>query len=206
MSTHESQSLFLTIIFLVEGFSPVLGLYIIAFGVDVKNWVLTIIKTSLPIMGIVYFTLGIIRSPTYSVNEQFLLYSITISIFLHFLQIKNPDKPANVLGITLIVTHLFSQFWEFPLFIMAHLGVPPFTYHGSIDQIYFLLVFYLGLRFTDKIIEKRDIIILAIPLIATTLTFISNPVAFQHMTPIWFLVRCLSCLCLGKFFLDRRVL
>lgn len=206
MTPHELQIFIWTCIFLLLGFLPVLGLILLVSDIKVEKWFLKIIKYVLLIMGITYFILGLINKSIFPDNEQIILYSITISLFLHFLEIKNPSKATEVLGIVFIVTHLFSQYWEIPLFIMAHLGSSAFGYHGSIDQLYLLLVFYLALRFTDKTIDKRAIVILTIPLLSTTLAFISKPVAMQYVTPLWFLVRCLSCFCLGKFFLERRVL
>ena len=206
MNPFEFKPILWTIIFLVEGLSPVVGLIIIAFEVDVKKWLLTFIKNMLTIIGTTYMLLGIMNSNLFPDKEQLILYSVSICLFLHYLQIKNPDKTAKVLGIVLIVTHLFNQYWEIPLFILAHLGIPPFEYHGSIDQIYLLLVFYVALRFANIKIAKKDIVLLSIPLLTTTLAFVSNPVAFQYVTPLWFLVRCLSCFCLGKFFVERSSL
>ena len=191
---------------IAQGISPVLGLLVINLEVNVKKWFLTFIKTVLPITGISYCILGQISNPAYSDYWQFLLYSIVISIFIHFLQVRNPDKPTKVLGLVLIVAPLFSQYWEIPLFMLAHLGVSCFEYLGSIDQAYFLLVFWLALKFMNISIAKRDLIILSAPLILTTITFYSNPVVFNYVTPLWFLVRCFSCLCLGKFFIERGVL
>ena len=204
MTNYDFKSIFIMLIFLVEGLSPVLGLSLIALELNIKKWILKSIKITLPLMGIAYFILGL-NQLLHADKVQILLYSVAISLFLHYLQKRNPDKNAQVLGIVLIVTHIFTQYWEIPLFILAHLGHPAFGYHGSIDQVYLLLVFYLGLRFTKKTIEMKDLILLLIPLIVTTLVFYSNPIAFTYVTPAYFLVRCISCICIGKFFLDRRL-
>ena len=157
MIRFDFISIFWTIIFIVGGLSPVLGLSLFILDVDIKKRLLTFIKLTFYTMGITYFLLGQLNSSLFIDNEQILLYSIAISLFLHFLQIKNPDKNKEVLGLTLIVTYVFFQYWEVPLFIMAHLGIPPFTYHGSIDQAYLILVFYIALRFTNKVIDKIDV-------------------------------------------------
>ena len=191
---------------IAQDLSPVAGLLVINLEVNVKKWFLTFIKTVLPIIGISYCILGQISNPAYPDYWQFLLYSIAISVFIHFLQVRNPDKPTKVLGISLIVASLFSQYWEVPLFIFAHLGFPFFEYLGSIDQAYFLLVFWLALKFMNISIAKKDLRILSAPLILTIIAFYSNPIVFTYVTPLWFLVRCFSCLCLGKFFIERGVL
>lgn len=205
MINFDFKPFFITLIFIVEGLSPVLGLSLIVLEINLKKRVLKVIKIALPLMGIIYFLLGLNRL-LYVDKVQILLYSISISMFLHFLQKRNPDKNAKVLGIVLIVTHIFVQYWEIPHFIMAHLGSTVFGYHGSIDQIYLILVFYLGIQFTQKRIDTGDILLLSIPLIFTTAVFISNPVSFTYVTPLYFLVRCTSCFCIGKFFLRRRIL
>ena len=205
MTNFDFKPFFIMLIFIVEGLSPVLGLSLIVLQTNLKKWVLKLIKIALPLMGITYFLLGL-NKLLYVDKVQILLYSVTISLFLHFLQKRNPDKNAKVLGIVLIVTHIFVQYWEIPHFVMAHLGSAVFGYHGSIDQVYLILVFYLGLRFTQKTIDKGDILLLSIPLIFTTAVFISNPTSFTYVTPTYFLVRCTSCFCVGKFFLKRRLL
>lgn len=205
MISSDFKPFFITLIFIVEGLSPVLGLSLIVLEINLKKWVLKVIKIALPLMGIIYFLLGLNRL-LYADKVQIFLYSISISMFLHFLQKRNPDKNAKVLGIVLIVTHIFVQYWEIPHFIMAHLGSTVFSYHGSIDQIYLILVFYLGLKFTQRKIDKWDILLLSTPLIFTTAVFISNPISFTYVTPTYFLVRCTSCFCVGKFFLRRGLL
>jgi len=202
----DFQSVFWAIIFIVGGLSPVFGLSLFVIELDLKKQFLTFIKYALSIMGITYYILGNINSSLFINNEQILIYSIVIPLFLHFLQLKNPDKNKEVLGLTLILTHIFSQYWEVPLFIMAHFKIPPFTYHGSIDQAYLILVFYTALKFTKKAIDKIDIVLLLIPLLATTIAFIWEPVAMTYVDPLYFIVRCLSCFCLGKFFIRRRLL
>jgi len=157
-------------------------------------------------MGITYYILGQILNPPFPDSPQVLLYSLTISLFLHFLDKKNPDKTTRVLGIVLIVTHLFSQFWEIPMFIMGHLEIMGYVYLGSIDQLYLILVFYLALRFCNISIAKKDLIILLTPIIFTTIAFIFDSVIYTSVPPLWFFSRCLSCFCLGKFILDRSAL
>jgi len=159
----------------------------------------------LPTIGIAYCILGQISNPAYPDYWQFLLYSTAISVFLHFLQARNPDNNTKVLGLVLIVSHLFSQYWEIPIFIMAHLGLL-YGYLGSIDQLYLILVFYLALRFSNISIAKRDLITLSIPLVFTTLAFYFYPVIISYVSPLWFFARLLSCFCLGKFFIERSVL
>jgi len=190
---------------IAQGLSPVLGLFIILFEFNIKKWILTFIKTVLPTIGIAYCILGQISNPAYPDYWQFLLYSTAISVFLHFLQARNPDNNTKVLGLVLIVSHLFSQYWEIPIFIMAHLGLL-YGYLGSIDQLYLILVFYLALRFSNISIAKRDLITLSIPLVFTTLAFYFYPVIISYVSPLWFFARLLSCFCLGKFFIERSVL
>ena len=137
----EAHIIFQTIIFIVQGLSPVVGMSIILLNISIKKWYLTFIKTVLATIGITYFILGFTSKHMFPDYWQVLLYSITISLFTHFLQRKNPDKNTNVLGIVLIVTHLFSQFWEIPMFIMGHLEIMGYVYLGSIDQLYLILVF-----------------------------------------------------------------
>jgi len=192
--------------FMLHGLLPVAGLLIILFEVNVKEWYLNFIKTVLPFAGIAYCILGQISNPPFPDYWQFLLYSFTISILLHFLQKKNPYKNTKVLGIVLIITHLFSQYWEIPLFIIVHLGLLGYGYLGSVDQLYLILVFYLALRFSNISIAKKDLITLSIPLISTSLAFYFYPVVISYVSPLWFLVRLISCFCLGKFFVERSIL
>lgn len=206
MIDYETYSVFWTLLNIVQGFSPVVGMSILLLEIRSNAWFLKFVKTSLFIAGIGYFIVGKMASPKFPVTEQVFLYCITVSVFIHFLMIKNPDKTDKVLGVTLIVANLFSQYWEIPLFILAHLGVSCFEYLGSIDQAYLLLIFCLAIKFTNISISKKDIMILSAPLIFTTLAFYSNPIVFIYMTPLWYLVRCFSCLCLGKFFIQRGVL
>ena len=160
----------------------------------------------LPIMGIAYCILGQIFSPAFPDYWQIFLYSLAVSFFLHFLQRKYPDKNAKVLGVVLIINHLFSQYWEVPIFIMVHIGMLGIGYLGSIDQLYLILVFYIALRFSNIYISKRDLIILLTPLVFTTITYILDPVIYSYVPPQWFIVRCINCFCLGKFFLERSEL
>jgi len=191
----------------VQGFSPVIGLSLILLEIPIKKWYLTFIKIALPTLGIVYCILGqIISNSAFPDYWQILLYSIAVSLFLHLLERKNPDKTTKVLGIVLIVTHLFSQYWEIPLFIIVHLGLLGYGYLGSVDQLYLVLVFYLALRFSNISIAKKDLIILSIPLIFSTLAFYFYPIIISYVSPLWFLARLISCICLGVFFLEESVL
>ena len=160
----------------------------------------------LPTMGIAYCILGQISNPAFPDYWQIFLYSIAVSLFLHFLQRKYPDKNAKVLGVVLIVNHLFSQYWEVPIFIMVHIGMLGIGYLGSIDQLYLILVFYIALRFSNISIAKGDLIILLTPLVFTTITYLLDPVIYSYVPPQWFIVRCVNCFCLGKFFLERSEL
>ena len=205
MIPPDFDFVFWTIIFIVGGLSPVLGLSLFVTEFNIKKRYLTFIKRSLPTMGITYFILGLINNSLFKDNEQILIYSIAISLLLHFLQSKNPGKDKEALAQTLIVTYIFFQYWEVPLFIMAHLNIPPFTYHGSIDQAYLILVSFISLKFTEKTIDKIDLALLSIPLLATTIAFIWEPVAMSYVDPLYFIVRSLSCFCLGKFFIRRRL-
>lgn len=199
---------FQTIMLIVQGLSPIAGLLIILIEVRVKEWYLNFIKVVLPALGIAYCILGLISNPTFPDYWQVLLYGLTVSLFLHLLQRKNPDKNAKVLGIVLIVTHLFSQYWEIPMFIIVHLGLFGYGYGylGSIDQLYLILVFYLALRFSNISIAKKDLILLSAPIMFSTLAFFFYPVMISYVSTLWFLVRCFSCFCLGKFFVERSVL
>lgn len=188
---------------IAQGLSPVAGLLIILFEVKIKKWFLNFIKTILPIFGISYCILGQTTNPPFPDYWQILLYSLSMSVFLHLLQNRNPDKNAKVLGITLIVSHLFSQYWEIPIFIIVHLGILGYGYLGSIDQLYLVLIFYLALRFSNISIAKRDLVTLSIPLVFTTLAFYFYPVIISYVSPLWFFARFLSCFCLGKFFIER---
>jgi len=193
-------------VIIAQGIFPVLGLFIILFEVNVKKRFMTVIKIVFPTIGIVYCVLEQLSNPAYSVYWQFPLYGIAISVFLHFLQARNPDNNTKVLGLTLIVAHLFSQYWEIPIFIMVHLGFLD-GYLGSIDQLYLILVFYLALRFSNISIAKRDLMILSTPLIFTTLAYYLalnfNPVVMSYVPYLWFYARFISCFCLGKFFIER---
>jgi len=194
--------------FMAQGLSPVIGLSIILLEIPIKKWFINFIKTVLSMTGIAYFILGQISSPPFPDPWQLLLYSLTVSIFLHFLDIRNPDKTTKVLGVVLIVAHLFSQWWEIPMFIIVHLGLFGYGYGylGSIDQLYLILVFYLALRLSNISIAKKDLMLLSAPIIFSTLAFCLNPIMISYVTPTWFFARCLSCFCLGKFFLERSVL
>ena len=193
------------LVIIAQGLSPVAGLLIILSEIKVKKRLITFTKTILSIFSISYCILGQITNPPFPDYWQILLYSLSMSVFLHLLQNRNPDKNAKVLGITLIVSHLFSQYWEIPIFIMAHLGLL-YGYLGSIDQLYLILVFYRALRFSNISIAKRDLITLSIPLVFTTLAFYFYPVIISYVSPLWFFARLLSCFCLGKFFIERSVL
>lgn len=134
---------------------------------------------------------------------QVMLYSIAISLFIHLFQDRNPDKGSKVIGISLIVSHLLSQWWEIPLFIIAHLGLLGYEYFSSIDQLYLITVFYMALIFTNISIAKRDLLLLLTPLVFTSLAFYFKPVIIDYVTPLWLFARILSCFCLGKFFIER---
>jgi len=183
-----------------------LGVLIILLEVPIRKEYLTFIKVGLPILGITYFVLGLISSSIFLDNIQFIIYSLAISIFLHALQNRNPEINTKVLGLTLMMTNLFSQYWEAPLFAYAHLGLPGFKYLGSMDQIYLLLVFYLTLKFANISMDIGTVLYLSIPLIATILVFMYRPVIIYYVDPLWFTVRCISCFCLGKVFIERGTL
>jgi len=191
---------------MAQGFSPVIGLSIILLEIPIKKWYLTFIKTVLPSLGIAYCISGQISHYAFPDYWQIFLYSIVISLFLHFLQRKYPDKNAKVLGVVFIVNHLFSQYWEIPFFIMVHIGILGIGYLGSIDQLYLILVFYLALKFSNISIAKGDLIILLTPLVFTTISYLLDPVIYSYVPPQWFIVRCVNCFCLGKFFLERSEL
>ena len=196
---------------MAQGILPVLGLFIILFEVNVKKWFLTIIKIVLPTIGIVYCALEQISNPAYPVYWQFLVYSIAISVFLHFLQARNPDNNTKVLGLTLIVAHLFSQYWEIPIFIAGHLGVLGAVYTSSFDQLYLILVFYLAIKYANIMVNRKTITYLLIPIIYSAIAVyvlpgkIQTPFGYVNVMP-GYTARCVSCFFLGKAFVDRSVL
>lgn len=190
----------------MQGLSPVVGIAIILMGIPIKKQVLKLIKISLALFGAIYFIVGYMNYLAVPDYWQVMLYSITISLFIHLLQGRNPDKGSKVLGVSLIVSHLFSQWWEIPLFIIVHLGLLGYGYFGSMDQLYLILVFYMALRFTNISIAKSDLILLLIPLVFTSLAFYFRPVIIYYVNPLWFFARALSCFCLGRFFIERSEL
>lgn len=163
------------------------------------------IKLFVPIIGILYFILGQIARPPYPCHDLVLFYSLVMPIFIHFSQLKNPDKVTKVLGISLMVSHLFSQYWEIPIFIAGHLNILGAKYLGSIDQMYLILVFYLTLKFANTSIDNKTIIYLSIPLLFSSIALHILPLGEPQM-PLGYIVRGVSCYCLGKVFIDRSTL
>lgn len=191
--------------FIFQGVLPILGLIIIILKVKFETWLLTFIKIIVPISGIFYFVLGQRATPQYPCHNLILFYSLVMSIFLHFLQIKNPDKTTKVLGIFLMVSHLFSQYWEIPVFIAGHLNILGAKYLGSIDQLYLILIFYLTSYFTNISVDRETIMYLSIPLVFSAIALHVLPIGKPQM-PLGYIVRSVSCFCLGKVFIDRSVL
>lgn len=190
--------------FIFQGFLPVLGLLIFVFEVKVEKRFLTLIKILIPIAGTSYFLLGEVTR-SYPCHNLILFYSLAMTVFLHFLQLKNPDKTTKVLGVFLMVSHLFSQYWEIPVFIAGHLNILGAKYLGSIDQIYLILVFYLALKYANISVDNKTILYLSIPLIFSAIALHILPIGNPQM-PLGYIVRGVSCFCLGKVFIDRSTL
>lgn len=205
MTPWEIHYFFFAVMFIVQGSLPVLGLIIILLKVKVETWFLTFIKIVLPIAGISYFVLGRRVTPGYPCNSLILFYSLILSLFLYFLQRRNPDKPTKVLGVFLMVSHLFSQYWEIPSFIAGHLNILGAKYLGSIDQLYLILVFYLAIKYANISIDGHVLLDLLTPLLFSTIALFLIPIGTPGM-PLGYFVRGVSCLFLSKVFIERSVL
>lgn len=205
MTPYEIRVFFWNLIFIVQNLLPVVGLLIIVLEVKIRKEFLNFIKIIVPVSGIFYFLVGQTGIPIFPCHNLYLFYSLIIPLFLHFLQFRNPDNPTNVLGVFLMVSHLFSQYWEIPVFIAGHLNVLGAEYLGSIDQIYLILVLYLAIKYANISIDKETILYLSVPLIFSAIALYILPIGKPQM-PLGYLVRGLSCFCLGKVFVDRSIL
>ena len=205
MTPYETFHFFFAFIFIFQGILPVVGFLILVSKFKIEKEFLTIIKFIIPLVGLIYFMLGQRASPPYPCNDLVLFYSMVIPLFLHFFQIRNPEKPTKVQGIVLIVSHLFSQYWEIPVFIAGHLNILGAKYLGSIDQLYLILVFYLAIKYANISIDGHVLLDLLTPLFFSTIALFLIPIGEQQM-PIGYFVRGISCLFLGKVFIERSVL
>lgn len=205
MTPYEIQSFLWTFMFIFQGLLPIFGILIFIYQIKPGKTLLNMITFFVPIIGILYFILGQIVRPLYPCHDLVLFYSLVMPLFLHFSQLKNPDKMAKVLGIFLMVSYLFSQYWEIPVFIAGHLNILGAKYLGSIDQMYLILVFYLTLKFANTSIDNKTIMYLSIPLLFSSIALHILPLGEPQM-PLGYIVRGVSCFCLGKVFIDRSTL
>lgn len=205
MTPWEIHYFFFAFMFIFQGILPVVGFLILVSKFKIEKEFLTIIKLIIPMVGLIYFMLGQRASLPYPCNVLVLFYSFIMSLFLHFFQIRNPEKPTKVLGIFLMVSHLFSQYWEIPVFIAGHLNILGAKYLGSIDQLYLILVFYLAIKYANISIDGHVFLDLLTPLFFSTITLFLIPIGTPQM-PIGYIVRSISCFFLGKVFIERSVL
>lgn len=205
MSPYRFHYFLWALIFIVQNLLPVIGLLVLVLKVKVGKEFLTFIKYIIPIVGMIYFILGQRVEPAYPCHDIYLFYSLVIPLFLHFFQIRNPDKKTEVLGVFLMVSHLFSQYWEIPVFIAGHLNILGAKYLGSIDQIYLILVFYLAIKYANISIDGHVFLDLLIPIIFSALALYLVPIGNPQM-PLGYFVRGTSCFFLGKVFIERSVL
>jgi len=205
MTTLEFRNFLWALIFIVQNLLPVIGLLVIILKVKVGKGFLTFLKIMIPIVGIIYFVMGRRPSAGYPCNDIYLFYSLVIPLFLHFFQMRNPDNITKVLGIFLMVSHLFSQYWEIPVFIAGHLNILGAKYLGSIDQLYLILVFYLAIKYANISMDGHVFLDLVTPLFFSTIALFLIPIGSPQM-PVGYFVRGISCLFLSKVFIERSVL
>lgn len=205
MSPLEFHKFLWALIFIVQNLLPVIGLLVIILKVKVGKGFLTFLKFMIPIVGIIYFIMGRRSSPGYPCNDIYLFYSLVIPLFLHFFQMRNPDKMTKVLGIFLMVSHLFSQYWEIPVFVAGHLNILGAKYLGSIDQLYLILVFYLAIKYSNISIDGYVLLDLLTPMFFSVIALFLAPIGNPQM-PLGYFVRGISCLFLSKVFIERSVL
>lgn len=189
------DTLVATIIFLT-GMFPVVGYTLCHVKFNGKKW-LVLTTCVIVFFSMLAFTfakqIDIEDPPTI----LYLSYAGFMIFFLVLLTRKyGYDKFNVLLGVTLLLTYVTTQWWEIPVYIFAVLGVFGKEYLGPWNQIYLATSFILALKMGKVKITKTNILLLLSSLVTSTLIIMRYP-GLEYSGGVWMVNRFIGYACLG---------
>lgn len=194
------------VVYFLVGMLPVFGLLLQYIPLNGKKWFY------LATASILSLILGFyLPTPYYSPSGNteyyyvpkhlYIVYGIFLGLVLCGFVLKyGYTFFGKLLGLSFLLTHVSTEYWEIPVFVYGHLGLFGKHYAGSINQVYLIASFCLLIYFSKFIFNKKSIAILIAPVLTSFIVITLYP-EVTYTGSIWLIARFVTYVCLGLAFL-----
>ena len=184
--------------YFIFGMFPIVGLVLQYIKLEGKSWLYAfLVGVATCVVG---FHLAAPWYTDYPVKVLYLTYGAFMLVAATLLSKKTEFLQVNwALGITLLLTFIVSEWWEWGTFIYGHLGLFGKEYFGSIEQIYVIVIFFVLVMYSRVQWSRFKITLLLIPIVVSLLVIAAYPSEIYSKN-VWFIPRIVTYLCLGYVF------
>ena len=174
-------------------FSPVFALLVSRLKMDRKYFVIS--QLFCGVLTVFFFFDGLHWIPSFNLSIYMVFMMLNLVIFnLKF----GSDQFSRTLAISLFLTFLTTEVWEFAPFVYGYLGlfgnfILPFTH--PLDHIYVILCFCLAVKLASLRLTKVNVAILIGMLLCSFLFFGPTaifPVQYHGYNPQFYIMRAIT--------------
>lgn len=193
----------LNMIYFLVGMLPAFGLCLQYIKLKGRKWFVTV--TILVILLIfIFYVFAPYNPPTnnptiayYPPKILYVSYGLFFeTVLIAFVWKYGFSDFGKLLGLSLLLTHVVTEYWEIPIFVFGHLGLFGKYYAGSINQIYLIVSFVLLTYFSKFSFNKKSVLTLLIPIIVS-FVIVSQYPDIIYCSSIWIIPRVVTYVCLG---------